>query len=154
MESEWIPRDDAAAQLAALQADRTALAERAEAAPWWYDALLSLLLFAFLSSYALHNTWVSLAAVVVFLLCLRGMMVLYRRLTGFWVNGFRKGLTRRAVAVWMVTALAVIVVGFVVDEQLGWTPAMPVAGAVLSVVLYLVNRWWARLYVAELRGEG
>lgn len=153
MESNEIDRSSAAAQLAALQADRTALAERAQAAPWWYDALLSLLLFGFLSSYALHDHWASLAAVAVFLLCLRGMMVLYRRLTGFWVNGFRKGLTRRAALVWVVVAVAVIIGGFVVDETLDWTPAMPVTGAVLAVVLFAVNRWWARLYVADLRGH-
>ena len=90
METDDLDRDAAAAELAALQADRDALAARA-VQPWWYDALLGLLLFAFISSYSLHNTWITLAALAVFLLCLRGMMALYRRLTGFWVDGFRRG---------------------------------------------------------------
>src|SRR3954447_12710916 len=93
METDDLDRDAAAAELATLQADRDALAARA-LQPWWYDALLGLLLFAFISSYSLHNTWITLAALVVFLLCLRGMMALYRRLTGFWVDGFRRGPNR------------------------------------------------------------
>ena len=154
MESHELDDPAAAeAELATLQAQRSALAERAATAPWWYDALLSLLLFAFISSYALHDTRVTLVVAAVFLLCLRGMIALYRRLTGFWVNGFRKGPTRLAVVVWVAAVLAVLGAGFAADGLLGWTAAMPVAGAVLAVALFLVNRWWVRIYVSELRAE-
>src|SRR3712207_9196108 len=102
MESnEASDRDAARAELAALQSQRAALADRAMQ-PWWYDALLGLLLFGFVSSYSLQSTWVTLVALVVFLLCLRGMVALYRRLTGFWLDGFRRGPTRRAVVAWVV----------------------------------------------------
>ena len=143
-------RAAAEAQLATLQAQRTALAERATT-PWWYDALLGLLLFGFVASYSLDNTWVTLAAVAVFLLCLRGMVVLYRRLTGFWVDGFRRGPTRRAIAVWIVGSLAVLGAGFLAEDHR--RGSMVIAGAVLAVGLVLVNRWWGRLYAAELRGS-
>jgi len=143
-------RAAAEAELATLQGQRAALAERATT-PWWYDALLSLLLFGFVSSYAVQNTWVTLAALVVFLLCLRGMVTLYRRLTGFWVNGFRPGTTRRAIAVWIVACLALLALGFAAQDL--WRGSMVVVAAVLAVVLFLVNRWWGRLYAAELRGE-
>ena len=43
-----------AAQLAALQADRVALADRV-VQPWWYDVALGLLLFGFLASYAVDS---------------------------------------------------------------------------------------------------
>src|SRR4028119_1886372 len=95
MESDEVPHRDAArAEPAALQSQRAALADRAMQ-PGWYDALLGLLLFGFVSSYALHSNWVSLAAVVVFLLCLRGMVEVYERRTGFWVAAFRTGPARR-----------------------------------------------------------
>jgi hypothetical protein len=42
-------------------------------------------------------------------------------------------------------------VGFVVESH--WRGAMVVAGAVLGIGLVLVNQWWARIYVAELRGR-
>jgi drug/metabolite transporter (DMT)-like permease len=143
-------RAAAEAELASLQAQRAALADRAMQ-PWWYDALLGLLLFGFISSYALHDTWVTLAALVVFLLSLRGMVALYRRLTGFWVDGFRRGPTRRAIVVWVVVVLAVLGAGFAADEH--WRGAMVAAGAVLGVGVAAVSRWWTRLYVAELRGR-
>src|SRR5215212_10213245 len=143
-------RAAAETQLATLQAQRAALAERAMQ-PWWYDALLGLLLFGLISSYAVHDTRLSLAAVVVFLLCLRGMVTLYKRHTGFWISGFRPGRTRRAVAVWIVCVLAVLGTGFAVDGALGWPGAMVVAGAVLGIGVAAVSRWWTRIYVAELR---
>ena len=150
MESDEVfDRDAARAELAALQSQRDALAERA-VQPWWYDALLGLLLFGFVSSYALDNTWVSLAALVVFLVCLRGLVEGYKRRTGFWVDGFRKGRTWRAMSVWSAFALVVLLAGFAADDH--WGGAMVVAGAVLGVGVAVVSRWWTRIYVAELRG--
>ncbi len=119
--------------------------------PWWFDALLGVLLFAFIASYAWHNTALSLAAVVVFLLCLRGMIALYKRHTGFWVSGFRRGRTRRAVAGWILFVLVVLGGAFAIDGMLGWPGTMVVAGAVLGTAVALVSRWWTRLYIAELR---
>ena len=151
MESHEVSdRAAAEAELAALQSQRAALADRA-VQPWWYDALLSLLLFGFIASYSLRNNWVTLAAVVVFLLCLRGMVVLYRRHTGFWVHGFREGRTWRAVCVWIAFALVVLLAGFTADAH--WGGAMVVAGAVLGVGVALTSRWWTRIYVAELRRQ-
>jgi len=149
---ETSDRASAEAQLATLHAQRAALAERAMQ-PWWYDALLGLLLFGFIASYSLRNNWISLVAVVVFLLCLRGMVTLYRRHTGFWVHGFRKGRTRKAIAVWFVCVLVVLGAGFTAELALDLRGAMVVAGAVLAVGLVLVSRWWSRIYIAELRGQ-
>ncbi len=140
----------AAAELAALRSQRAALAERA-VQPWWYDALLGLLLFGFVSSYALHSTGVTLAALVVFLLCLRGLVAVYRKRTGFWVSGLREGRTWRAVLAWGAFALLVLLAGFAGDDH--WRGSMVVAGAVLGVGVAVVSRWWTRIYVAELRGQ-
>jgi hypothetical protein len=150
MESDELDdRAAAEAQLATLQAQRAALAERAMQ-PWWYDALLGVLLFGFIASYAWDNTWLTLGATVVFLLCLRGMMALYKRHTGFWISGFRQGRTQRAIAVWLVCVLVVLGAGFALDAA-GRVWAMPAAGAVLGIAVAAISRWWTRLYVAELR---
>ena len=149
MESDEVhDRADAEAQLAALRFQRAALAERA-VQPWWYDALLGLLLFGFVSSYAVHSSWITLAALAGFLVCLRGMVALYARRTGLWVSGFRQGRTRRAVLVWAAFALLVLLAGFAADDH--WRGSMAVAGAVLGVGVALISRWWTRIYVAELR---
>jgi len=151
MESDAVPdRSTAGAELATLQAQRDALAARA-VQPWWYDALLGLLLFGFVSSHALRNTWVTLGALAVFLLCLRGLVEVYRRRTGFWVSGLREGRTWRAVLAWAAFALAVLLAGSAADDH--WRGSMVVAGAVLGIGVALVSRWWTRIYVAELRGQ-
>ena len=151
MENDAVPdRRTAEAELATLQAQRAALADRA-VQPWWYDALLGLLIAGFLASYSLRNTWVTLGALVLLLVGLRGMIALYTRLTGLWVNGFRKGPTRRAIYVWLVLYAVVLGAAAIAEYLLDVRGAMAVGGAVIGVGLALISRWWTRIYVAELR---
>ncbi|SDC42310.1 hypothetical protein SAMN05660690_1376 [Geodermatophilus telluris] len=141
---------DAAAQLAALQADRAALADRV-VQPWWYDALLGALIAGFLASYSLHSTWATAVALVVLVVAMRLMVALYTRLTGLWVNGFRAGPTRRAIRVWVVLYAVVLGAAAVAEYLLDLRGAMAVGGVVIGIGLALISRWWTRIYVAELR---
>ncbi len=145
MESNEIDRDTAAAQLAALRADRVALADRA-VAPWWYDVTLGLLLFGFLSSYAFDSLWVTFPALVVFLLGLGVLVGAYKRITGIWVN-----VTWGAMAAWMAVVLPVLVTAFVLAEGFDQHWAMVVAGAVLGLAVVLFSRYWGRKLAAEMR---
>ena len=145
-------RTAAAAELAALDADRAALADRV-VQPWWYDALLGLLVAGFISSYSTRDVWVILGAVLVLLVGLRGLMAAYRRVTGVWVSGLRPGATRRAVTVWFVVYAVVVAAAAVFEYGLGIRGAMVVAGVVLGVAIAVISQWWTRIYVAELRGE-
>jgi hypothetical protein len=140
----------AAAQLATLQADRAAVAARAMQ-PWWYDAVLGLLVFGLIGSYSAHRTWVTGIALVVFLAGCAGLVALYRRITGFWVNGMRPGRTRRAVRVWFVVYAVVLAGAAAAEFLLDLRYAMVVGGAVLGVGAALISRWWSRIYIAELR---
>ncbi|MGY1711515.1 hypothetical protein ACI8AC_18610 [Geodermatophilus sp. SYSU D00758] len=145
MESDALDRDAAAAQLAALRADRTALGERA-LQPWWYDVLLGLLLFGFLSSYALDSPWVTFPALVVFCGGLGALVAAYRRITGFWVD-----IDGRGMALWCVVVLPVLVTAFVLAEGFDQHWAMVVAGAVLGVAAAAFSRYWGKALVAEMR---
>ncbi len=147
MESNEIDRDVAAAQLAALDADRAALADRV-VAPWWYDVALGLLLFGFLSSYAFDSLWVTFPALVVFGASLGALVAAYKRITGIWVN-----VTWRVMLVWSALVLAVLVPAFVLAEGHGQHWVMVPAGAVLGLAVILFGRHWGRVYAAELRGE-
>src|SRR3954451_20353137 len=155
----------AAAQLESLRADRAAMADRAMQ-PWWYDALLGLLMFELIASYSVHEQWVSIAALLVFFAGNFGLMAAYKRLTGFWVNGHRPGRTQRAMRVWIVGAVVVLALaggaglgvgwrGGLAGAEFGrgWRGAMSVAGAVLGVAVALISRWWSRIYIAELRDQ-
>jgi hypothetical protein len=154
MENDGTTTDQAtaAADLAALQAGRVAMADRAMQ-PWWYDAILGLLVFVLVGSYSVHRDWVTLVAVAVVLAGCYGLKALYRQRTGFWVNGLRPGSTRRAIRVWFGAYVVVLALAAGAEYGLGWRGAMVVGGAVLGVGIALISRWWTRIYVAELRGR-
>ena len=147
MESNEIDRDAAAAQLAALDADRAALADRV-LQPWWYDVLLGLLLFGFLSSYAFDSLWVTFPALVVFAAGLGALVAAYKRISGVWGSP-----GPRVMALWGVLVLLVLVPAFVLAEGFDQHWVMVPAGAVLGVAVGVLSRLWGRAWVAELRGE-
>ena len=149
MESHDVDRDTAAAQLAALQADREALADRV-LQPWWYDVALGLLLFGFLASYALDSLWVTFPALALFAAGLGALVAAYRRITGVWVD-----TPPRVMAGWGVVVLVVLVPALVLAEGFDQHWVMVVAGAVLGVAVGVLSRVWGRRWVAELRrGDG
>ncbi len=147
MESHDVDRETAAAQLAALQADREALADRV-LQPWWYDVLLGLLLFGFLSSYVVDSLWVTFPALIVFAAGLGALVSAYKRIAGIWVH-----VTWGAMAAWAAVALPVLVAAFVLAEGFGQRWAMVVAGGVLGPALALFSRYWGRALVADLRSS-
>ena len=145
MESNELDRDAAAAQLAALQADRVALADRV-VQPWWYDVALGLLLFGFLASYALDSLWVTFPALLVFAAGLGALVAAYRRITGVWVN-----TPPRVMAWWGAFVLVVLVPAFVLAEGFDRHWVMVPAGAVLGLAAGLLSRAYGRRYAAGLR---
>lgn len=142
-----VDRDTAAAQLAALDADRQALADRV-LQPWWYDVLLGLLLFGFLASYAFDSLWVTFGAIVLFGAGIAALVAAYRRLTGVWVTAGGPVMW-----VWGALVLLVLVPAFVLAEVFDQHWVMIVAGAVLGISVAVLSRLWGRAYVAKLRGE-
>ncbi len=141
---------DAAAQLAALRADRAAMAERAMQ-PWWYDVALGLLVFGLFAQRSLDSDLVSAVSTVVFIAGCVALMTWYRRHTGFFVGGLRRGRTRRAMWAWFAVCLVVVVAATWLEEVHEVPGAMAVAGLVLGVAVAVTSRWWTRLYIAELR---
>jgi hypothetical protein len=147
MESNEIDRDVAAAQLAALDADRAALADRV-LQPWWYDVLLGLLLFGFLASYAFDSLWVTFPALIVFCAGLGALVAAYKRISGVWAN-----VGGRVMGLWAALVLLVLVPAFVLAEGFDQHWVMVPAGAVLGVAVAVLSRLWGRAWVAELRGQ-
>ena len=147
MESEGTTTDPAvaAAHLASLQAGRAMQ-------PWWYDAVLGLLVFQFVGSYS-FDTWVTVSAAVVLGLGTWGLISAYKRITGFWVNGLRSGATSPAIRVWFVLYAVVLGASAATEHLLDVRYAMVVGGAVLGVGIAVLSRWWTRLFIAELRDE-
>jgi peptidoglycan/LPS O-acetylase OafA/YrhL len=137
-------REQAAADLAALDRDRAALAEKV-LQPWWFDAALGLLLFGFLSVQALDSTWVTAPALLVFAGGLGLLVRVYRARSGVWVH------TPATVLLgWGALVLVVLVPAFLLSSQ-GHRWVMVVAGAVLGLAVALLSRHWGRTWQRELR---
>ena len=153
MESNSRPPDAsaAAAELAALQTDRRAVADRA-VQPWWYDVALGLLVFVFFGSYATHRWELIGAAWVVAGLGCWGLVTYYRRSTGLWVNGFRQGATAKATTVWFWCCVAWGATA-ACDAFFDLPVLLVAVSAACGVAVALISRWWTRIFVAELRGE-
>jgi len=139
----------AAAQLALLNADRIALAEKAMP-PWWYHVLLGLLLFVLTAGQELNDAWAQLAVLTAFFAGNYWLMWVQRRRTGMEVDGGRPGASRRAYYMWTAIGLAVFFAALVADQALDIRGALLVAGLVLGVGMALVSRWYSRRYVAGL----
>ena len=151
MESQPMDATSAAAQLTALQQDRERLAERV-VPPWWYDPALGVVVFLLLSALALRDAgWWYFAVLGVAIAGLWALVTAYRRITGVWVSGLRRGRTARVVQVWFAVYAVVLAAGLVADFVFDVRWAMVVAGAVLGVTITFLGRWWTQLYVAELR---
>ncbi|HYO37634.1 MAG TPA: hypothetical protein VER97_16275 [Geodermatophilus sp.] len=148
MENDALDRDTAAAQLAALRADRAALADRV-VQPWWYDVALGLLLFGFLSSYALDSPWVTVPALLLFGAGLGALVSTYRARTGLWST-----TPPRVMAAWAAVVLVVLVPAFVLALGFDQHWVMVPAGAVLGLAAGLLSRVWGRRWAAELRAGG
>jgi hypothetical protein len=142
----------AAAQLAALEAGRAHVAERARQ-PWWYDPALGLVLFALLGTMSLRNTAVQLAVDAAALVALAALKRGYTRHTGFWVNGYRRGRTRRVTAVLLGVYVVVVAAGLVGERAFDLRGSMAVAGAVVGVTTAVCSRWWTTVYIRELREQ-
>ncbi len=148
MENDALDRHTAAAQLAALRADRVALADRV-VQPWWYDVALGLLLFGFLASYALDSPWVTFPALLLFGAGLGALVSTYRARTGLWLT-----TPPRVMAAWAAFVLVVLVPAFVLALGFDQHWVMVPAGAVLGLAAGLLSRVWGRRWAAELRAGG
>jgi hypothetical protein len=147
MESNELDRDGAAAQLAALQADRVALADRV-LQPWWYDVALGLLLFGFLASYAFDSLWVTFPALVLFGAGNGALVSAYKRISGLWLR-----TPGRVMWIWGAAVVLVLGPAFVLAEAYDQHWVMVPAGAVLGLGVGVLSRIWGRACVARMRSE-
>ncbi|QNG37357.1 hypothetical protein F1C76_12890 [Geodermatophilaceae bacterium NBWT11] len=137
-------RERAAADLAALDRDRAALAEKV-LQPWWFDAALGLLLFGFLAVQAIDAAWVTAPTLLVFAGGLALLVRVYRARSGVWVH-----TPARVMAAWGALVLVVLVPAYLLSSQ-GHLWAMVLAGAVLGLAVALLSRHWGRAWQRELR---
>ena len=143
-------RATAQAQLAALQADRVALAERV-VQPWWWDVALGLLVFVFFGSYAVLDWWGIALAGVIFFAGIYGLITYYRRTAGLWLRADRPGI-QPMLRLWLACCVAWGVVA-VLHLQFDLPALLLAVSGCFAVVAGWLSRRSGQLFVAELRAE-
>jgi hypothetical protein len=138
-------RAAAEAQLATLQAQRAALAERV-VQPWWHDVAAGLLLFGLLASSVIEPSWARALVTLAFAAGMGGLAWTYWRRTGVWAYP-----DRTVWLTWVPLAVVVLVPAYVLADGSDRAWVMPAAGAVLGLALALLGRHWSRRWAAELR---
>lgn len=142
---EGVTDSVARAALLEVEVGRSAAARRVTT-PWWFHPLQGATLAAMLGAFSLRG----LAVTVVLVLALAaqvGLFVLYRRLTGLWVNTWHvKGMRQpTAIAIAVAELLGALSVGL--DRGADVLGASAVGGVVLGVAYVVYWRWVERRLV-------
>lgn len=129
------------AALAQIDAGRTAAARRVRT-PSWFHPLLGSALTAMLAALSLRGPAVAIVLVLA-LTAQVGLYVLYRRLTGLWINLWHVEGMRTVTAAATGVSVLLLVLG-VQLESAGVRGAAAVAGLLLGVAYVLFWRWVER----------
>lgn len=130
---------EARAALAQVESGRSAAGRRV-VTPWWFHPLLGAAFAAMLASLSLRGP----VAVVVLVLSLAAQValyVVYRRVTGLWVNLWNVDGMRRPTAVATVVAVLGAYLGSWFEHGLEVRGSAAVAGVALGVAYVVFWRW-------------
>jgi hypothetical protein len=146
--------DDAAKALAEVQTARSAMADRL-VTPWWYHPALGLLYAGLVLAWGLLDDGKArLLVAIPFFAGLAGLVVLYRRLTGVWVNGHEAGPAARwAWAMGILYGVVLLAAHFGGRAGLGAEVLIALSAAVVAATI-VVGRRFDAAYRAHLRGRG
>jgi hypothetical protein len=145
--------DEAVRALATVDLTRAQMADRL-VTPVWYHPTLGLLAGGLIASAELDSLAVFLSALLVYAVGCGVLVSSYRRLTGVWVGGLRRGPAGR-VSLLLVGALYVIAgLSALCGLALGIPGAFLVGGAAAFVAVLVLGRRFDEALRRELRAAG
>jgi hypothetical protein len=145
-----IGQDEAAAALASVGATRAQLADRITT-PGWYHPVLGLLAGGLIASSELDNLAVFFAALLVYAVGCGVLISSYRRLTGVWVSGLRRGPAGRVSLLLVGTLYIIAGLAALAGLGLGVPGAFVVGGVVAFVAVVVLGRRFDDALRRELR---
>jgi MFS family permease len=141
---------EAAAALESIDESRAVVADRL-VTPAWYHPVLGLLAGGLITSAEAHRWWVFLSALVVYAVGCGVLVSSYRKLTGIWVSGLRRGPAGR-VSLWLMAGLyADAGLAALLDLALGLRGAFVVGGVVAVGLVVVLGRRFDEALRTELR---
>ena len=137
--------------LAGAQAARARLAGAADC-PRWRHAAFGALMGGVTAAQALPGAWVVAGELT--LMCGAFGLYAYDRATkGVWLNGYRRGTTRRVTFAMLAVFLVVYSLSVLAKVGLGWGWAPLAGGALVAVAADAFSRRWSRVYRREVEGR-
>jgi hypothetical protein len=145
--------DEAVRALVTVELTRAQLADRL-VTPVWYHPTLGLLAGGLIASAELDNLALFLSALLIYAVGCGVLVSSYRRLTGVWVSGLRRGPAGR-VSVLLLGALYVIAgLSAVSGLALGIPGSFVIGGAAAFVAVVMLGRRFDEALRRELRAAG
>lgn len=142
--------DEAVEALGQVEAGRGQMADRL-ITPVWYHPALGLLVGGLIASAEWRSLAVTGSAFLVYSVGIGVLVSSYRRLTGIWVSGFRRGPAGR-VSVLLAGVLYVIAgIAAILDLGLGLRGAFVAGGVLATVAVIVLGRRFDAALGAELR---
>ena len=133
----------AAQALHDLDEGRAAAARRV-VTPWWYHPLLGATIFVMVAGLSRGSTGLLVGLALV----AQGLLfVLYRRLTGMWVNTFHIPGLKRTTVLAVLFVYLLLAAGALLEHRVGVPYSLVVVGAVLAVAYVVFWRWIERRLV-------
>ena len=136
--------DEAHAALAAIDAGRTAAAERL-VSPLWYHPLLGILVAGYLAAVTSRSIVVTLVASPIFFAGVFALVSVYKKITGLWISGFNAGRASWWAAAMSVSLLALYGLAY----AQAWSVWVAAATAFIAVNVF--GRLFDRTLRASLR---
>ena len=144
-------RNDASAALSAMQASRERLAAEADCPPERHAAFA--LLFGILTASQALPTHLVLAVEALTIVTVALVIQWDRRRTGMFINGYRRGRTRKVTLAMLAIFLPLYILGAWLKHFRGidWAPVA--CGVVVAVAAYALSRLWQRVFVREMHAR-
>jgi hypothetical protein len=143
-------RDEAVRALATVGLTRAQMADRV-VTPVWYHPALGLLAGGLIASAELGSLALFLSALLVYAVGCGVLVSSYRRLTGVWVSGLRRGPAGRVSVLLIGTLYALAGLSAVFGLALGVPGAFVVGGAAAFVAVVVLGRRFDEALRHELR---
>jgi hypothetical protein len=134
-----------------LQATRAEVGRRA-VTPWWFYPIFGLLSGVAMASFSTRSPLVILGAVWAANGGAVALAYAYKRITGMWISGLRRGKTRRATAALILVYGSLLPLVWWLEFHVDVRGAAVVGGLVLAVAMTVIGAWSNRLFRAELTG--
>jgi hypothetical protein len=147
-----ITNEDARASIEDVQSVRRDLADRADCSPAW--RITGAVLFGAMFAVQAAPVLIAVSLSVSCFAAIAAMAIIARKRMGFFVNGYRRGSTRKVAIALLVIIEAIYIssMWFKIEQHVVWAPL--VGGVIIVPVILVAMQRWQDAYRSEFGSVG